>query len=342
MIRFFCGTPIIHLFIMVHHYSIYLCFYFFFYCPCIIKAQRILPCYLVWNKAKHCAFTSLIEKDGVLYLAFREGANHVDKNGDNNGIIRVLKSDDGSKWKSISKIKINDSDLRDPQFFISQDGLLNMSFVAAKYKNGHSTSFHTHVSKMEYGRFRKSYRLHTPYKNDWLWKLHCFNGKIYGFNYINSFSLLSSENEVNFDQVKSFSFHGKATESDFISIGDSVIVVVRKDKSNGMIGYGSLADGDVRWHDLGIQVAAPCLLKVDSDTILLFATQLLENRQRALRIFKINGISLKLVGTIPSNADCGYMGAAVLRNQLYISYYSTIDKGNVAVFVATIPLSEIV
>lgn len=306
---------------------------------CKGETQNIFPSKIIWDKAPHNAFTSMIVFDNSLYLAFREGNKHVDRNGGDDGIIRVLKSEDGDNWISIDTISIKGRDLRDPQLSISPQGLLTVNFVAATYHNGHPTSYHTYMTEWDSNLFSKPEKLNTPLSNDWMWRLHWYKGRLYGFNYIESFDLLSSENGRKFELVKKFGLPGKLTETDFIQDGKRFLAIINRDNNSGLIGRGLIDKGIFKWFDTKIQFVGPMLFEIDPHTILFLATVYVAPRKLEQRIYKIKGTSLKHLVTLPSSADCGYMGAAIFKNSLYVSYYSTVSSGKVAVYLSSIPLS---
>lgn len=305
----------------------------------VLSAQTTFSSKIIWDKAPHNGFTSLITFENCLYLAFREGKRHVNRNGGDDGIIRVLKSEDGDNWISIDTISIKGHDLRDPQLSISSHGLLTIYFVAATYHDGHPTSYHTYLTERDSNRFNKPIKLNTPLSNDWMWRLHWYKGKLYGFNYIDSFDLLSSGNGREFELVKTFGLPGKLTETDFLQDGREFLAVINRDNISGLIGRGLIENGIFKWFDTRIRFVGPMLLGINPQTILFLATVYVTPRKLEQRIYQVKGTSLKHLVTLPSSADCGYMGAAIFKNCLYISYYSTVRSGKVAVYLSSIPLS---
>lgn len=307
--------------------------------PFIVEAEQIYNSRKIWDYAPHNAFTSLIEYNNSLYLTFREGRTHADRKGGDNGTIRILKSRDGKKWRSVGSVQMKGFDLRDPQLLTSPDGKLCLLFVAATYKDGRPNSYHTYMSKVKNGKFDSLVRLKTPLPADWLWRVHWHKGVAYGFNYINTFDLLASRDGVNYEIIRNYKMLGRATEADFIPKGDSVTVVVRNDDYYGMIGQGTLSDGNIKWQRINKKILAPCLFQVDSKTTFLMATEY--NSLRELRIYKIKGTDLQLLGTLPASGDCGYMGAAIFKKHLYVSYYSSVKPNKTAICMAKIPLDRI-
>ena len=58
---------------------------------------------MIWNGAKHCAFTDIIQFKGKFYCTFRESSvGHIPgkKTGEGDGVVRVLCSTDGDTFKS--------------------------------------------------------------------------------------------------------------------------------------------------------------------------------------------------------------------------------------------------
>src|SRR5690606_19343508 len=65
----------------------------------------------IWDKGGHNAFTGLVKFRSAWYCVFREGSDHLGRDGK----IRILKSNDGNKWLSIGDpLAIEGHDLRDP------------------------------------------------------------------------------------------------------------------------------------------------------------------------------------------------------------------------------------
>ena len=311
---------------------------FFIFLKGIVDAQELFQSKIIWDKAPHCAFTSLLKYNNSLFLAFREGKSHVDRNGGDDGIIRILKSNDGENWNSIDEICIDGYDLRDPQLSVSPLGILTLNFVAATYADGHPTSYNTYFSEMKSERFGKPEMIRTPLQNNWIWRIHWYKGKAYGFNYIDTYDLLSSDDGKVFSMIRSFGLPGKSTETDFIYDDRDFVIVDNRDNTTGLIGKGSIETGKIKWFDSKIQFVGPILFRVNPNTILFLASVYVTPRKLEQRIYQLKGTSLHHVASLPSSADCGYMGAAIYKKRLYISYYSTVEPGKVAIYISKIPL----
>src|SRR4051794_27321227 len=95
---------------------------------------------MIWNHAKHNAFTSLARFQNRWYCAFREGEGHVSLDGK----IRVLASADGESWSSASLLENPGKqfpDLRDPKLTITPDGRLMLT-AGASFR-GEASKFQT-------------------------------------------------------------------------------------------------------------------------------------------------------------------------------------------------------
>ena len=74
----------------------------------------------IWDDAPHNAFTDLVEWNGKIYCAFREGKGHA---GDI-GKLRIIVSNDGEQWESAGLLDLDDYDLRDAALSVTPDNRL--------------------------------------------------------------------------------------------------------------------------------------------------------------------------------------------------------------------------
>jgi hypothetical protein len=82
-----------------------------------VKVQK------VYADGRHNAFTSLVNWQGQLYLAFRSGTRHV-KPGYPDGEIRILRSGDGGQsWDQAALLSSPGLDMRDPKLLATTERL---------------------------------------------------------------------------------------------------------------------------------------------------------------------------------------------------------------------------
>src|SRR5688500_9138489 len=80
----------------------------------------------IWDAAPHNAFTDLVRFKDRWYCTFREGKDHVSRDG----AIRVIASADSEKWESSARLEDANADLRDPKLTITPDHRLMLNGVA--------------------------------------------------------------------------------------------------------------------------------------------------------------------------------------------------------------------
>src|SRR5688572_23187982 len=80
----------------------------------------------IWDAAPHNAFTDLVFFKDRWFCTFREGKDHVSRDG----AIRVISSPDGRKWESAARLEDPAADLRDPKLAITPENRLMLNGVA--------------------------------------------------------------------------------------------------------------------------------------------------------------------------------------------------------------------
>ena len=94
------------------------------------------PSRMIWNGAKHCAFTDVIQFKGKFYCTFRESSvGHIPgkKTGEGDGVVRVLCSADGENWESVALLQRETFDLRDAKLSETPDGRLMVLMGGSVY-----------------------------------------------------------------------------------------------------------------------------------------------------------------------------------------------------------------
>lgn len=302
-----------------------------------MMSQSILPSYRIWNSAPHNAFTSLIEYDGYLYCAFREALSHVDKTGNDLGIIRIIKSRNGLQWESIGLLSRKGSDLRDPNFSISKDNRLMVSFAGVEYNGGKAISRHTFVSIQKRGKFRKPRQLKTGFERDWLWRIKWAGDKTYSFNYLGGFHWMSSNDGKIFETLKTYPFPGNPSEADFCINGDSVFVALRNDRGVCQIGKGTI-DGNFIWKESNLFFYGPNLLQLKDGRILLFSRALdVVSQKTELGAYQYMNDQFVKIASFPFKGDSGYFGSVERVDDVFVTYYSTLQNQQTSIYAASLP-----
>ena len=81
----------------------------------VAQGQNQIKVRKIWDQAPHSAFTDILYVNGHFYCTFREAGSHVAWQGDDNGKIRVIRSENGENWESVTLLEEPGIDLRDPK-----------------------------------------------------------------------------------------------------------------------------------------------------------------------------------------------------------------------------------
>ncbi len=300
-----------------------------------IKTKRI------WKEAPHSAFTSLIFFDGNYYCAFREANTHVDKNGNDNGVIRILKSANTKKWKTFDLVQKEGFDLRDPMLSITPEGKIMLLMGASVHKNNITTSICSHIAFASPNSiFDFPQPITTDYEANrkWLWKIIWYKNIAYGFVYGDSFRLLSSLDGVHYQTVKEFDIQGSPNETDlcFEKNGQLTAMIRRAKNYQGLTAISEAPYKDWQFKECGYELGGPDIILIENGKKLI-TSRFISTKGNKTVLFELKKDNLLYpILTLPSGGDCSYADAILQSDTLYISYYSNhIIKASI--YLATIP-----
>lgn len=309
--------------------------------------DMILSVERIWDRAAHNAFTSIIDFNGKLYCAFREGNGHV---SDINGSIRVISSDDGQNWRSVALISELGIDLRDPQLSITPEKKIMLNIGGSKYTGGKLEAMSPRVSFSDSRgtSFSPLQNIAVPTAiktgKDWLWRATWHNGKVYAGVYQpskeKSVQLVVSEDGINYKFITTFEvIQGNETTLRFKTNDEMVAVVRRGSNNNGAIGSSAPPYNNWKWNALDKQLGGPDMLLLENGTILCASREYLNSEQKTI-LMKVNvdGTTTKLL-TLPSGGDCSYPGLLLKDNALLVSYYSSHEE-KTAIYLARIAYAD--
>lgn len=276
----------------------------------------------------HAAFTSLEYYKGYFYCSFREANYHVDKNGNDNGIITILKSRNGRRWRLCGHIIHDGYDLRDPKLSITPDNRLMLISEAVKYVDGKDVSRKTVVSFLKRSYFDGLEEvIFNPNKtNNWLWDVTWIGTQAKGFLYCPAFYAVSSTNGLEFDILQEYRFTGFPTEAALTTLDDGrIIVILRISGQNSKIGVGDGTLKDIQWYDAGCRVEGPDIINIKGD---IYVCGRSFEHKIGVSLYKLdmNSHLLNKLIELPASGDCSYPGMVFVNNRLYVSYHSTSDN----------------
>lgn len=285
----------------------------------------------VYDKGRHAAFTGLINYQGVLYLAFREGAAHRPSSVEDYGVIKILQNK-GTGWIELATISDETKDLRDP-FLIEMGGKLRVyigynTFEGDKYQ--HSGSVYADFENGKWSAVKPLY--HDVPHIVWLWKVRKFKDLYYSVAYLEGEypALLSSSDGINWETVTFFELDGELSEADMSFVGNTMYVCLRKDKPTGtpsFWGYAKYPFTDFVWTQMATCVESPTMLRLPySEEILLAGRE----RQPSLGEVNVTLFSANKSGELTrvatlepgTDGDHGYPGLVVKDGKIWCSYYT--------------------
>jgi hypothetical protein len=300
----------------------------------------------IWDQAPHCAFTDLTWWKGQFVCAFREGRAHVATDGK----IRVLTSADGESWSSAASLSLDGFDLRDAGLSVTPDCRLMLIGGAAPRKNEKDRApTGTFVSFSDDAHtWSKPQIVVEPGR--WLWRVTWHDGKAYGVSYT-SFrngandshtALLESNDGLAFHELVPRLYDKESpTEATLRFDDDSTAYCLqRRDgtppRKSAVFGISRPPYTDWKWHDLGMHVGGPNLLRLPSGEWLA-AGRFFDGTKPSTKValLDVKEPSIKPVLQLPSGGDTSYPGLVWHDGKLWMSYYSS-HEGKAQIYIAKI------
>ncbi len=304
----------------------------------------------IWDNGMHNAFTSIIKYKGKYYCAFREGFSHIfDNEGNAEGKIRILSSEDGNTWTPTALIAKAKYDLRDSQLSITPDGRLMVLMGGSVYVDRKLTNMLPQVSFSEDGvHYSKPSPIQLDEKvkdgRDWLWKLVWSDGIGYGVNYNRSgISLVTTKDGISYDLIKTFDISGSPNETCVRILSDKRMALLVRRESGDQKGYWGISNPpytDWEWKALDIRLGGPEFIELKNE--LIVAGTRSHFIPSAPKTILLTGSAKGLFQekyVLPSGKDTSYTGLLVDGDELWVSYYSTHETTKSAIYLARFPLS---
>ena len=311
----------------------------------------------IWDEGTHAAFTSLVDFKGKYYCSFREGYSHVfDENGNAEGHIRVLASNDGNNWESVLDKGLDGIDCRDPKLSVTPDGRLMVIFGGSLYRNRQLQGQQGYVMFSSDGQSfsePEPISLSPDPANEcnWLWRVTWNGDTGYGVSYGfgpggRSLILYETKDGVHYSQVTSFDFDGFPNETTLRFLPDGkMLMMVRRDAGDRM-GLWSVSEPPyTEWNTtpMALAVGGPDFLVLDDGTVLAGTrSYLIGNHCKTIILRGTLDGDFQEVFTLPSDGDTSYPGMLVVGDELWVSYYSSTGvPGKAAIFLAKLPLYQL-
>jgi hypothetical protein len=289
----------------------------------------------IWNQAEHCAFTDLIEYQGIFFCCFREADEHA---LGENGSVRILKSVDGIEWLNAAFLKKEGFDLRDPQFSIMPDGRLMLILGGSIYRKGEYLGCSSQVTFSDNGvNWSKITSLEMP--NEWIWRVTWHEGYGYGVSYRLSNpadvdqpwiqTLFQTKDGLHYVPITQLVVPNHASEATLRFLSDGTMVALTRRYGSGWIGTSIAPYTFWHWSKVGFRLGGPNFL-ILPDEKMWAASRLYRKEAGELRtytaIYRMTLTSCVPELILPSGGDTGYPGMVYHNGTLYVSYYSSHEE----------------
>jgi hypothetical protein len=302
---------------------------------------EIVSLSMIWDRARHNAFTDLARVRGTWYCVFRESEGHQGSVGR----IRVLSSADGAEWKSAALIGLRGVDLRDPKISAASRGTLELLMGGTVMHGGHVTGRRPRLCTSRDG-IHWTKPAAALEEGDWLWRSTRRGRASYGISYrIVSpvrweVHLMESTDGRHYSDILDLDVPGKPNEAMLRFRRDGrCIALVRREAGNGRAWIGTSVPPYRRWKwaETAERVGGPNFI-VFPDGTMWAATRIWRRGAPIVSICRMSEKDLLPVLELPSGGDCGYPGMVHHRGLLWVSYYSE-HEGSTRIYVAKIRLA---
>ena len=303
------------------------------------QKAELLQVRKIWDAAPHNAFTDLVRFKDKWYCTFREGKDHVSRDG----ALRVITSADGEKWESAARIEDPNADLRDPKISLTPDGRLMLNAVAWTRDDPKVK----HQSLAWFSADGKDWGKATPIgePNVWIWRAAWHRDSALAVGYDTSgdrFARLYATRDGVKYETRVETLYDKANEAALAFREDGTcFCLLRRDTGTktGLIGAASPPYEKWTWKDLGQQIGGPALMRLPDGR--LVATVRLYDKKVRTSLCWLDPEAGKLTEflPLPSGGDTSYAGMVLHDGLLWVSYYSSHD-GKTSVYLAKVRLPQ--
>ncbi|MFN0118980.1 MAG: exo-alpha-sialidase [Blastocatellia bacterium] len=315
----------------------------------VIAVERI------WDRAPHSAFTDLVDFNGKLYCAFREGSGHVPGREGTNGVIRIIASADGQNWQAVALLTEAHIDLRDPKLSVTPDGRLMVLMGGSRYEGEKLGERRTRVSFS--GKTGTGFSAPQPVEidakirteADWLWRVTWHRGTGYGVVYQSGSAeykthLVSTKDGMRYQHVAAFDIADRPNETTLRFTHDGEMIAwARREAGNqrGYIGASRAPYTNWSWQEQPARLGGPNFIVAPGGQLYGVTRGHGEDRKSTTDLAALgrDGALTRLV-TFPSGGDTSYAGMVVRGDRLLISYYSS-HEGKAAIYLATVSLTAL-
>lgn len=296
----------------------------------------------IWAAAPHCAFTDLVFHAGQWLCCFRESDTHA---LGRLGVIRILKSSDGTHWTSAQLLSDPDFDLRDPHFSLPGNGQLMLNFTGRRQVDGQ------YLDMQSFATFSGDGNTWTPpvamaAEGYWIWQVRWQGGHAYtwarkiveGLPY----TFFHSTDGIHWETVVQIE---SGNETALAVLDDGRLLALRR-KEDALLGISSPPYHAWTWKPIGRFAGGPNLLILSDGRIIAGCRYIDPTLPEelssffALSLVDAEELTIHPAVTFPGGQDCGYPGMVEKDSVLWISHYSG-TKSDSAIYLTQVPIASL-
>ncbi len=316
--------------------------------------QYVISIERIWDRAQHSAFTDIILFHDTLYCTFREGSGHIPGR---NGLVRVIRSADGTNWESVALLDERHVDLRDPKLSLTPDGRLMINMGASYYEGSDRKQIQSRVSfsNAQGENFSRPQKVELPASVnsgfDWLWRVTWHEGIAWGaVQQIPSedgraLYLVRSKDGIRYEQVTKLDVD-HPTETTLRFLPDETLVAMTRrsgDSPEGWIGQAKAPYQEWKFVPSNRRFGGPNFVQLpDGSTLAGSRLYQTGGSKTELLWLNLDTAQFDHLLTLPSGGDNSYPGFVVdpKRNCVWVSYYSS-HEGKASIYLATLRLDAL-
>jgi hypothetical protein len=259
----------------------------------------------------------------------------------------LLASSDGSHWQPLARITSTGADLRDPKLQTGLNGELLIYAAGAMHDKTHVTHRNFVWSSMDGKKWSEPREVAEP--DNWLWRVTRHDSGYFGWGYGTGkehfIQLFKSSNGLKFEPATKPMLRekGYANETAMVMDGKHAWCLLRRDGASphntGLIGMAEAPFTEWKWHDLGIGLGGPSMLRLPSGQFLAVVRLYSPRVRTVLCQVDMEKHQLRELLTFPSGGDCSYAGMLWFQQKLWVSYYSS-HEGKSSIYFAEVEVKE--
>jgi hypothetical protein len=312
----------------------------------------ILTVRKIWDKSRHSSGTDIFRWKNLWYVCFRTGDTPFGAGGQ----VQMLASFDTITWSPVSVISEKDVDLREPKLSVTKEDRLILFVEGVTYDRGQIATKQPRVTTSTDGRNWVPLQKYLI-NGEWLWRpfWHEKEERFYGASYHTHPNTPGPKPEKEWAIKLHSSLDGKVWQlaalwptltglpkdctTRLLPDGSMVALVSREGGDRlGMVGKSSAPYKDWTWQPLTVPLGSPNFIVLPDGRLIGASLGFGATPGAHVVLFELKDGKFEPLIELPSTADCGHPGLAWHEDQLIVTYHSSHEGGQAAIYFAKVRL----